>query len=69
MQELEEELSGYGLLRIHKGYLLNYRFIRRIGDNEVTLTNGEKLPISRRKYQEIREAYMVLMQNEGGVML
>ena len=69
MQELEEELASQGFLRIHKGYLLNYRFIRRIGDNEVTLTNDEKLPISRRKYQEIRDAYMDLMQNDGGVML
>ena len=45
MQELEAELSPHGFLRIHKGYLLNYRFIRRIGDNEVPLTSGEKLPI------------------------
>lgn len=69
MQELEEELQKYGFLRIHKGYLLNYRFIRRIGDNEVTLTSGGSLPVSRRKYQEIREAYMELMQSEGSVML
>ena len=69
MQELEEELTSQGFLRIHKGYLLNYRFIRRIGDNEVSLTSGEMLPISRRKYQEIRDAYMELMQNDGGVML
>ena len=69
MQELEEELTPQGFLRIHKGYLLNYRFIRRIGDNEVSLTSGELLPISRRKYQEIRDAYMELMQNDGGVML
>lgn len=69
MQELEKELTLQGFLRIHKGYLLNYRFIRRIGDNEVSLTSGEMLPISRRKYQEIRDAYMELMQNDGGVML
>lgn len=40
MQELEKELTPQGFLRIHKGYLLNYRFIRRIGDNEVSLTSG-----------------------------
>ena len=64
-----QKLEPHGFLRIHKGYLLNYRFIRRIGDNEVTLTSGERLPVSRRKYQEIRDAYMELMQNSGGVML
>ncbi len=69
MQELEEELSPYGFLRIHKGYLVNYRLIRRIGEDEVLLTDGQKLPVSRRKHQEVRETYMEWMQQEGSVML
>lgn len=69
MQELEEELSGFGFLRIHKGYLVNYRFIRRIGEDEVVLTDDQRLPVSRRKHQEVREQYMEWMQQEGSVML
>lgn len=69
MQELEEELAPYGFLRIHKGYLVNYRLIRRIGEDEVLLTDGQKLPVSRRKHQEVRDTYMEWMQQEGSVML
>ncbi len=69
MQELEEELSGFGFLRIHKGYLVNYRFIRRIGEDEVVLTDDQRLPVSRRKHQEVRDQYMEWMQQEGSVML
>ena len=69
MQQLEDELTPYGFLRVHKSYLVNYRFIRKISDNEVSLTNGEALPVSRRRLGEIREAYMELMQNEGALVL
>ena len=69
MQQLEEDLKPYGFLRIHKGFLVNYRFIRRISDKEVLLTNDEVLPISRRKEQDIRDAYLELMQGEGSLVL
>lgn len=69
MQELEEELEKDGFMRIHKGYLVNFRFIRHIGSGEVTLTTGTALPISRRKEQEIRDIYLKLMQDDGSLVL
>lgn len=69
MQALEEELVSKGFIRIHKGYLVNYRFIRRISDTAVALTNGESLPMSRRKAQETRSLYMGLMQSSGSLVL
>ncbi len=69
MQQLEEELTPYGFLRVHKGFLTNYRFIRKIDDTEIVLKNGESIPVSRRRLGEIREAYMELMQNEGALLL
>ena len=69
LQRLEEELAPDGFLRIHKGYLVNYRFIRHIGAGEVTLTTGVNVPMSRRKEQETRDAYLKLMQGEGSLVL
>lgn len=62
MAELEEELSGEGFIRIHKGYLVNYRFIQVIEGGDVLLTNGERLPISRRKEREAKERLLELVQ-------
>ncbi len=69
MQELEEALTPKGFLRVHKGYLVNYKFIRRLENTEVVLTNGEKIPMSRRRVQEIRNQYMELVQNGKSVIL
>lgn len=69
MQELEEVLDPQGFLRIHKGYLVNYKYIRRLEDTEAVLTNGERIPLSRRRVQEIRNRYLELMRGGGTVIL
>lgn len=69
MQQLEQELTPQGFLRVHKGYLANYRFIRKICDTDVILSTEERLPVSRRRLTEIREGYLELMQGEGALML
>lgn len=47
--ELEQELSGQ-FARIHKGYLVNLRHVEEYCRGQVTLTDGEKLMISKYKY-------------------
>lgn len=69
MQDLEEALAPSGFLRIHKGYLVNYKFIRRLENAEAVLTNGERIPLSRRRIQEIRTQYLELMQGGESVIL
>lgn len=69
MKDLEEQLADKGFLRIHKGYLVNYRFIRRLKNTEAVLTNGEELPISRLRVQEIRNQYLEFMQGGGNIIL
>ena len=39
---IEERLSGYGFLRIHKSYLVNMKHICRISNYAVYLDNGEE---------------------------
>lgn len=47
--ELEQELSGQ-FARIHKGYLVNLRHVEEYCRGQVTLTDGERLMISKYKY-------------------
>ena len=68
MQELEEEFKDYGFIRIHKGYLVNYKHIQVFKENDVVLDNGMSLPMSRRKAAEVKDYYMELMKNEGSII-
>ena len=52
---IEERLSGYGFLRIHKSYLVNMKHICRISNYTAYLDNGEELSVPRLKYQAVKE--------------
>lgn len=69
MQDLEDSLTPYGFLRIHKGYLVNYKFVRRLEEDEALLTNGERIPLSRRRVQGIRSQYLELMQSGNSLIM
>ncbi len=69
MEKLEEELEPFGFIRVHKGMLVNFRFISRILVGEVELSTGESLPLSRRKATEIKTKYLALLKECGSVML
>lgn len=63
MEKLEEITDKFGFIRIHKGYLVNYRFIQHVSASEVTLSDGKKLPIGRSKAPEVKKKYLLLIGN------
>lgn len=69
MEQIEAELGGKGFIRIHKGLLVNYRYISRILVSDVELTTGELLPLSRRRATAIKEEYLELLKSGGSVVL
>ncbi|MDE7286573.1 MAG: LytTR family DNA-binding domain-containing protein [Lachnospiraceae bacterium] len=55
---MEQKLSGYGFLRIHKSYLVNMKHIRRISNYTALLDTGEELPIPRPRFQAVKEEFV-----------
>ena len=52
-----EAMLGDGFFRIHKGYLVNLRCVKRYGRTEVSMENGEVLPVSKYKYRDFVRTY------------
>lgn len=55
---MEDRLKEYGFLRIHKGFLINCKFVKTITSSSMIMKNGVTLPISRANYDEVVENYM-----------
>lgn len=54
LKDIEIELEKYGFIRIHKGYLVNSKYIYRINKSgEIILESGERLPVSKRRIKEV----------------
>ena len=66
---LEEKLREYGFLRIHKGYLLNYLYIRSIESEDVYLTTGTSLPMAKKRKEEIMKQYLAISRKNSSVII
>ena len=69
MGSLEEKLREHGFIRIHKGYLVNYLYIRSIGTDEVLLTTGPALPMSKKRKDEIMKQYLEISRSNTSIVL
>lgn len=61
--ELEMKLKD-SFFRIHKGYLVNMKYVEQYNRTEVRLKNGSSLMISKYKYQDFIKAYLEYISEE-----
>lgn len=64
--DLELELQDQ-FFRIHKGYLVNLSYVAGYSKTEVTPTNGERLLLSKYKYQDFVKAYLHFLKKGAGL--
>lgn len=60
--ELEKMLREQGFIRIHKGFIVNARFISKITFRKLVLENGRELPVSRTYYDSAKQQYLKEME-------
>ena len=54
LKEYESLLSDYGFSRVHKSHLVNMKYVSRMDrDGFLWLQNGESVPVSRRRKEEV----------------
>lgn len=63
IKSIEEQLAGTTMLRIHKSYLANLQFVKRIRGDSVTMSNGMSVPIGRKYYASVKEEYYRFIKN------
>ena len=66
IRDLEAEL-GDQFFRVHKGYLVNLAYVEGYSKTELTLTNGERLLISKYKYPDFVKAYLRFVKRGAGL--
>ncbi len=63
LHEYEERMINNGFIRIHKSYLVNFRYIRSIKKNVVILKCGNELPLSRYRVRDIKMKMMAFSRS------
>lgn len=64
MDVLESQL-GEEFYRCHRAYIVNMAYITEYDSESITLTNGDRIYLAKKKYGEFVKAYMWYLQNGG----
>lgn len=55
LQELERELDE-SFYKVHRSYIVNLRFVKKVTKTAVTLKEGQEIPLSRKAYEGLNRA-------------
>lgn len=69
MEDLTEELEPEDFLRIQKSYLVNMAHIKKLNFDHVLLSNGEELPVSQKRYAQLKIQYLGWKNKQWGKSL
>ncbi|HIW01865.1 MAG TPA: LytTR family DNA-binding domain-containing protein [Candidatus Protoclostridium stercorigallinarum] len=66
--QIEQQLSGFGFLRVQKSFIVNLRHISEISTERIVMSDGSFVPISRGKTRDVKSAYMDWLQQTDIIM-
>lgn len=64
IKTISEQLKTKGFIRVHRSYLVNFRYIYLINRDDITLKNSEKIRINPHKSNEIKNNYQKFLMME-----
>lgn len=57
LQAWEDELASCGFFSPHRGYLVNIRHVVSFTKSQLNMSNGYKIPVSRRKFPQFQRLF------------
>lgn len=63
ISEYEKRFGDMGFIRIHKSYLVNFKYIASVEKECVYLTDSKKLPLSRNRANDAKRRILTLAKN------
>lgn len=65
LDEIEQQLDGLGFVRIHRSFLVNMRYIRRISSYICHLKTGEQISVPKPRYPYVKKQWELFMSEDG----
>lgn len=64
LDEIETQLNSDDFIRVHQSYIVNIRCIKSLTKDGLTMNNGLFVPISQRRYSEVKSKFMKYLEIE-----
>ncbi|MCI9446319.1 MAG: response regulator transcription factor [Lachnospiraceae bacterium] len=62
-EEIKEIAGDRSFLRIHKSFLINMNHVKKLGQGEVIMESGKRIPISKNRAAEVKREYLMFVSD------
>lgn len=69
IKDIEQQLNPFVFVKVNQGTIINLNFVYIISSEDIHLTTGETIPISRRRKKAVKEAYSLFVKRKVGICL
>lgn len=69
IKDIEKRLNPFVFVKVNQGTIINLNFVHIISSDEVYLTTGETIPISRGRKKAVKEVYSLFVKRKVGICL
>ena len=60
-QEIEELVRDRNFLLVHKSYLINLNYVKKLDRNDVVMESGRRIPISKARAMDVKREYLLFV--------
>lgn len=57
-EEIKEIAGDRSFLRIHKSFLINMNHVKKLGQGNIIMESGRRIPVSKTRAAEVKKAYL-----------
>ena len=63
-KEIEELINSKKFVYVHKSFLINMNYVRTVLQHTVVMDSGISIPISKKKYSEVKKEYLLFYSEQ-----
>ena len=63
-EKIEPLLESKAFLHVHKYFVVNLKYVKKLGTNHVIMDSGEKVPVSKAKTAAVKKKYLLFFSEQ-----
>lgn len=68
LKPVENELSSWGFMRVHRNYLVNLAYVSDVAQRDIILLDQTEIPMGKDRKREIAEAVVIYQRKMYGII-
>ncbi len=62
--KVEELLKDEGFIQVHKSFVINLKYIKKLTPNDVILESGKRIPVSKSRSANVKREYLLFVSKQ-----